>query len=77
EPADNGVLCLTSQRAVFKGIRQSVECLYAKLVGVNVFDDGIQFHVSNRKTATLVKVPDGHLVAAVVNAAMHPAGVSD
>lgn len=74
--ADKGVLCLTSQRAVFKGMRQSVECLYAKLVGVNVFDDGIQFHVSNRKNATLMRVDDGHLVAAIVNAAMHPEGVS-
>lgn len=74
--ADNGILCLTSQRAVFKGLRQSVECLYSKLVGVNVFDDGIQFHVSNRKSATLLRVSDGHLVAAVVNTAMHPAGIS-
>ncbi len=76
ETADKGILCLTSQRAVFKGMRQSVECLYSKLVGVNVFDDGIQFHVTNRKNATLLRVEDGHLVAAVVNAAMHPGGVS-
>ena len=74
--ADRGVLCLTSQRAVFKGIRQSVECLYPRLVGVNVFDDGIQFHVSNRKNATLLRVADGHLVAAAVNTAMHPQQVS-
>lgn len=43
EVADKGILCLTSQRAVFKGMRRSVECLYSKLVGLNVFDDGIQF----------------------------------
>jgi hypothetical protein len=36
----------------------------------------VQFHVSNRKTATLLRVEDGHLVAAIVNAAMHPEGVS-
>lgn len=76
EVADKGVLCLTSQRAVFKGSRQSVECAYAKLLGVNVFTDGIQFHVSNRKTATLLRVNDGHLVAAVVNTAMRLKGVS-
>lgn len=76
EVADSGVLCLPSHRAVFKGMRQSVECLYSKLVGVNVFDDGIQFHVSNRKAATLLRVDDGHLVAAMVNAAMHPEGVA-
>lgn len=76
EVADKGILCITSQRAVFKGMRQSVECLYSKLVGLNVFDDGIQFHVSNRKNATLLRVGDGHLVAAVINATMHPGGVS-
>lgn len=76
EVADKGILCLTSHRAVFKGMTQSVECLYSKLVGLNVFDDGIQFHVSNRKRATLLRVADGHLVAAVINAVMHPGGVS-
>lgn len=76
EVADTGVLCITSHRAVFKGMRQNVECLYGKLVGVNVFDDGIQFHVSNRQKATLLRVSDGHLVAAAVNVALHPEGVS-
>jgi hypothetical protein len=76
EIADTGILCITSQRAVFKGMSQSVECLYAKLVGINVFDDGIQFHVANRKNATTLRVGDGHLVAAMVNAAIHPAGVA-
>lgn len=66
--ADSGILAVTSRRAVFKGMRQSVEHLFSKLVGINVFDDGIQLHVSNRKNATLMKVDDGHMVAAVVNA---------
>ncbi len=70
------MLCLTSNRAVFKGMRRSIECVYAKLLGVNVFDDGIQFHVSNRQTPTLFRVHDGHLVAAIVNSAMHPEGVT-
>jgi hypothetical protein len=38
QAADSGVLCLTSQRVVFQGQRQTVECLLAKLVGMNVFD---------------------------------------
>lgn len=68
EVADEGVLCITSKRAVFKGLRQSAEFSFAKLLGLNVFDDGIQFHVSNRKTAPLFRVSDGYLVAAAVNA---------
>lgn len=68
EVADQGVLCITSHRAVFKGMRQSAEFSFAKLLGVNVFDDGIQFHVSNRKTAPLFHVADGYFVAAAVNA---------
>jgi hypothetical protein len=76
DAADSGILCVTSQRVVFKGLSSTVECLYAKLVGLNVFDDGIEFNVSNRQKATLLKVPNGHVVAAVVNAAMHPEGVT-
>lgn len=75
QAADTGVLCLTSQRAVFKGARQSVECLYSKLVGMNVFDNGVYLHVSNRQKATMLLAPDGHLVAAIINAAMHPGAI--
>lgn len=70
---DSGTLTITTQRAVFKGARQSVESSFAKLLGVNVLDDGIQFHVSNRKIAPLFKVPDGYLVAAIVNAVIQKA----
>jgi hypothetical protein len=67
--SDSGVLVITSQRAVFKGLRRAIESNYAKLVGLNVFVDGIQIHVSNRQTAPLFRVPNGFLVAAAVNAA--------
>ncbi len=70
EVADTGTLTVTSQRAVFKGLRQAVESQFTKLLGVNVFDDGIQIHVSNRKTAPLFRVGDGHLVGAAINAAV-------
>lgn len=69
EVADQGTLTITSQRAVYQGLRKTVETPFTKLVGVNVFNDGIQFHASNRQTAPLFKVPDGYVVAAVVNAA--------
>ena len=57
-------------------MRSSVECPYAKLIGLNVFDDGVEFNVSNRQKAILLRVPNGRVVGAVVNAAMHPEGVS-
>jgi hypothetical protein len=67
--ADTGTLIITSHRAVYKGLRKTVETPFAKLVGVNVFNDGIQFHASHRQTAPLFRVDDGYVVAAIVNAA--------
>jgi hypothetical protein len=70
QEADYGILTITSQRAVFKGARQTVECDWAKLIALNVFTDGIQFHVEDRQTAPLFKLGDGDEMAAVVNAAI-------
>jgi hypothetical protein len=67
--ADTGTITVTSQRVVYKGLRKTVETPYSKLLGVNVFNDGIQFHASNRQSAPLFKLNDGYVVAAVVNAA--------
>ena len=67
--ADQGTLTITSTRAVFLGPVKTMELLYAKLVSVNVFKDGIQFEMSNRQSAPLFRVPDGNVAAAVVNSA--------
>lgn len=69
EVADTGMLTITSRRAVYKGLRKTVETPFTRLIGVNVFNDGIQLHASNRQNAPLSRVADGYLVAAVVNAA--------
>jgi hypothetical protein len=34
-----------------------------------VFTDGVSFNMTNRQTVPLLKVPSGHVVAAMVNAA--------
>lgn len=67
---DSGVLSVSSQRAVFIGSRKTIECAYSKLVNVEVFTDGIQFHVSNRQKPTLLRLDAGvgDLVAATINA---------
>ncbi|MBI2912653.1 MAG: hypothetical protein HYY03_01895 [Chloroflexi bacterium] len=67
---DSGVLTVTSQRAVFAGQRASIEMPYSKLLTLNVFNDGIQFHLSNRKKAPLFKLENGQVIAAMVNAAV-------
>lgn len=66
---DEGTLMVTSQRAVFAGTRKTVEVSFAKLIGLNVFNDGIQFHVSNRQNPSLFRVESGPMVAAAENGA--------
>jgi hypothetical protein len=68
--ADSGVIAVTSSRVVFLGQRKTVEIPYSKLVGVEVFEDGIRFSASNRQNAPLFKVENGDIVAATVNAAV-------
>ena len=70
EEIDRGDLHVTSLRVVFTGLRKSVEVPYGMLLDMNVFTDGIQFHVSGRQTPSMFRVNDGQMVAAVVNAAM-------
>jgi hypothetical protein len=69
ETADSGILTVTSQRVVFAGARKTVEVRYDKLVSLNIYGDAIQFHVTNRQTASLFKVASGSMIAAAVNAA--------
>lgn len=68
-PADDGILVLSSQRAVFIGNQKTIELPYAKLVNLTVFSDGVQFHVSNRQTAPVFVVPASDVVAAFVHTA--------
>lgn len=74
---DAGTLSISSKRAVFIGGKKTVEMPYAKLISLNVFADGIQFHQSNRQTAPLFRVENGEAVAAVVNAAAHRAALDE
>ena len=69
---DTGALSVTSNRVVFLGQQKTMEFLYAKLVGLEVFDDGIRLQVSNRQTVSLIKMHPGMgpVMAATINAAM-------
>lgn len=70
EAADTGTLSLSSHRAVFMGMRKTIELPYAKLVNLEVFTDGVRFHQSNRQTVTQLSCSDGEVVAAIIHAAM-------
>jgi hypothetical protein len=70
ETDDVGTLSVTSQRLVFAGASRTVECAYPKLIDLDVYSDGIGIHVSNRQKPTVLRVRDGNVIAAVVNAAM-------
>lgn len=71
---DEGVLSLTSQRAVYIGGRKTIEMPYKKLINLNVFADGVQFHLSNRKNPPMFRLEAGYgdAVAAIVNQASQP-----
>jgi hypothetical protein len=52
---DVGTLYVTNQRVVFKGAKQSRECLFAKMIGYEHTPDGtLTISVSNRQKATTI-----------------------
>ena len=53
---------------------QSMEILLSKLMSLEVFNDGVKFHVANRVNAPLFRVTAGFgdLVGALVTAAAQP-----
>jgi hypothetical protein len=69
ENADHGILAVTSKRTLFSGSRKTIECKHSKLVGLQVYTDGIGIGVSNRQNASVFRVEDGPFVAAMINAA--------
>lgn len=66
---DVGELAITSQRAVFKGQRRSIEFAYSKLVSVDVDGDVLRLHCSNRKNTPALLVGSGHIAGAIITAA--------
>jgi hypothetical protein len=69
---DSGPLSVTSLRAAFMGSRKTLEFPFAKVMGVEVFTDGISIRASNRQKTPLFKLEEGmgHVVAATLNAAV-------
>jgi len=51
---DHGTLTITNQRFIYLGQKKSVECQFAKLLGIQHGDGGLTISVSNRQKATQV-----------------------
>lgn len=66
---DVGILSITNQRVVFMGSKKTQEFLYSKLVGINMFEEGLTLGVSNRQTSSSFQLDYPQLVAATIGAA--------
>jgi hypothetical protein len=72
--ADQGVLSITSQRVAYLGDRKTLDMPYARLMGMNLYSDAIQFSLSNRQNAPLFRVSmSTDVLGALINAAMQAA----
>jgi hypothetical protein len=72
--ADTGVLAVTSQRAAYLGDRKTVDMPFTKLIGMKLYTDAIQFSLSNRQTAPLIRVTiNTDVLGALLNAAIQAA----
>jgi hypothetical protein len=70
---DSGVFAVTSQRIAYLGSAKSSEILFTKLMGMEVFSDGIRLQASNRQNSLLFRFEQpvtGDAVAATINAAV-------
>ena len=72
--ADTGILSITSTRAAYLGDRRTLDMPYSKLMGMHLYADAIQFSLSNRQTAPLIRVETNtDVLGALLNAAISAA----
>ena len=70
--ADVGLLAVSSSRIAFLGERKTMEFPLAKLMDIDVYEDGVRIHSSHRQTAPLFQLQahTADVFAATVNAAV-------
>ena len=72
--ADTGVLAITSQRIAYLGERKTLDMPFSKLMGMELYSDGVRLSLSNRQTAPLFKVTcSTDVLGALLNAAAQEA----
>ncbi|HVM58454.1 MAG TPA: hypothetical protein VMT74_13400 [Gaiellaceae bacterium] len=68
--ADTGVLAITSQRIAYLGSRKTLDMPFSKLMGMELYSDGVRLSLSNRQSAPLFKVTcSTDVLGALLNAA--------
>lgn len=68
---DFGMLSVTSLRVAYLGERKSMDIPLAKVIGLQVFTDGLRINASNRQNALLFKADNASdAIAATITAAM-------
>jgi hypothetical protein len=67
---DQGYISVSSQRVVFVGQKTTLDVPLNRLVGLEMFSDGIRLNISNRKSAPLFRIPRVDVVGACLNAAV-------
>jgi hypothetical protein len=69
QTVDDGILSVTSRRVVYAGGRKTLEFRYDRLVGMELYEDGIRLSVTNRQDPSLFRLRHVHAIAAVITAA--------
>lgn len=69
---DVGLLAVSSKRIVFMGEKRAIEIPLAKLLNLDMFEDGVRLHASNRQRAPLFQLQSNtaDVFGATVNAVM-------
>jgi hypothetical protein len=72
--ADSGVLAVTSKRVAYLGSRKTVDMPFAKIMGLELYTDAVQFSLSNRQNAPLIRVTvNTDVLGALLNGAIQAA----
>jgi hypothetical protein len=64
---DNGEIFITNRRVVFLGKKRTVETALDKIIGVDVFQNGITIHKSNKSKAEVYMSPSVNLISTVLD----------
>src|ERR1022692_4796331 len=52
---DTGTLYVTNRRVIFRGVRQTRECAFGKLIGISHTAESMTFSLSNRHTPVVIR----------------------
>jgi hypothetical protein len=68
-PWDDGMLLVTDQRVFFEGDHVSIQVPHRRLIGFQLFRDGVRIRIAARRAEPILRVAQPALVAAIANSA--------